>query len=119
MALVNPRLTDCYGLSLAQESLDFVIPILDEDLPFYVDPFLLWKSPSQLDNSLHKLLIDTINSLGRLHVQGNEKAIHYLVEFSECAEAGLGYSGKRKGLVISEKKAIEILDLYNEIPQIA
>lgn len=118
MALIRPRLTDCYGIYMAQEYLDFVIPILDEDLPFYIDPFLLWKSPSQQDNSLHKMVVDTINSLGKLHLDGDTRAIQYLVEFSECDEAGLGYSGSRQGQRISGNKAQEILDLYKRIPQI-
>ena len=118
MKLIRPRLTDCYDIFLAQEQIDFLIPILDEDLPFHVDPFLLWKSPSQQDNSLHRLVVDTINSLGKLFIQGDNKAVHYLVEFSECEEAGLGYSGNRSGHRISESKAKEILDLYKTIPQI-
>jgi len=118
MALIRPRLTDCYDIFLAQEQIDFLIPVLDEDLPFYVDPFLLWKSPSQQDNSLHRLVIDTFNSLGKLYIQGEKKAIQLLVEFSECEEAGLGYSGNRKGLQISERKSHEILNLYKKIPQL-
>ena len=43
MALIRPRLTDYYGISLAQAELDFAIPFLNEDIPLYVDPFLLWK----------------------------------------------------------------------------
>lgn len=118
MVLVRPRLTDCYGLLISQENVDFVIPILDEDLPFYVDPFLLWKSPSQQDNSLHRLIIDVVNTLGKLHINGDKSAIQLMIEFSECEEAGLGYSGSRKGQRISEDKAVEILDLYKRIPQI-
>jgi len=118
MALIRPRLTDCYEIFLPQEQIDFLIPILDEDLPFHVDPFLLWKSPSQQDISLHNIVVDTFNNLGKLHLQGDQKGLLYLVEFSECEEAGLGYSGNRSGQPISEKKAKEILDLFSLIPQI-
>lgn len=118
MALIRPRLTDCYDIFLSQEQIDFLIPVLDEDLPFHVDPFLLWKSPSQQDNSLHRLVIDTFNNLGKLYIEGDNRAINFLVELSECEEAGLGYSGDRKGHRIGENKALEILNLYKRIPQI-
>jgi hypothetical protein len=53
MALVRPRLTDFHGIHASQAELDFAIPIFNEDLPLYVDPFLLWRSPSQQDQTLH------------------------------------------------------------------
>jgi hypothetical protein len=53
MPLIRPRLTDYYGLMLPQAQLDFAIPFFDEDIPLYIDPFLLWRSPSQQDNALH------------------------------------------------------------------
>jgi hypothetical protein len=39
MTLVRPRLTDYYGVMVAQAEVDFAIPFLDEDLPLAVDPF--------------------------------------------------------------------------------
>lgn len=48
--LVRPRLNDYHGILMLQDKVDFAIPFLDEDIPLYVDPFLLWKSPSQMDN---------------------------------------------------------------------
>lgn len=72
--LIRPRLTDYHGLLLAQSDLDFAIPIVDEDLPLYVDPFLLWSSPSLQDTSLHGSLIDAFNRLGHLAVSRDEKA---------------------------------------------
>ena len=51
--LVRPRLNDYHGILMLQDKVDFAIPFLDEDIPLYVDPFLLWKSPSQMDNGLH------------------------------------------------------------------
>ncbi len=44
--LIRPRLTDHHGITLAQEDADFAIPFFDEDIPLYVDPFLMWRSPS-------------------------------------------------------------------------
>jgi hypothetical protein len=63
MALIRPRLNDYHGLTFAQEEVEFAIPFLDEDIPLYVDPFLLWKSPSLQDNSLHTALVSSFNHL--------------------------------------------------------
>ncbi|MDR5655433.1 hypothetical protein, partial [Ruixingdingia sedimenti] len=51
--LIRPRLTDYHGIHAAQVDLDFAIPFLDEDIPLYLDPFMLWRSPSQQDHGLH------------------------------------------------------------------
>lgn len=64
--IVRPRLNDFYGILLLQDSVDYAIPFLDEDIPLYVDPFLLWKSPSQMDNGLHATIIDSFNYIGYL-----------------------------------------------------
>ncbi len=66
MALVRPRLTEFHGIDVAQTNVDFAIPFLEEDLPLYVDPFLLWKSPSLQDQSLHGAMIAAFNRLGML-----------------------------------------------------
>lgn len=39
--ILRPRLNDYHKILLNQEKTDFFIPFLDEDLPLYVDPFLL------------------------------------------------------------------------------
>jgi len=118
--LLSPRLTDYHGIQLPQASLDFAIPVFDEDVPLYLDPFLLWKSPSQQDNSLHTSLINAFNHLGFLVKSGNEKeAIETLIIASECDEVGLGASSTRKGKRIGEKKAIEILELFSKFPKYA
>lgn len=118
MTLVRPRLTDCYGILLTQEEVDFVIPVFDEDLPFFVDPFLLWKSPSQQDNSLHTQLLSVFNTLGQKYIHGDQKSVDVLRILSECDEAGLGFSGSRKGKRISENVAKEILELFADFPSI-
>ena len=59
MIIIRPRLNDFYSLPFTQEDADFAIPFLDEDIPLYIDPFLLWKSPSQQDNGLHLNLINS------------------------------------------------------------
>ena len=115
---IHPRLTDYYGIAAPQASLDFAIPFFNEDVPLYVDPFLLWRSPSQVDQGLHTSLINAFNHLGYLARRGDrEKAVAALVLASECEEVGLGSSAKRKGKRIGSAKANEIIDLFENIPQ--
>ena len=64
MAIIRPRLNDYHNLPFLQEEVDFAIPFLDEDLPLYVDPFLLWKIHSQQDNALHTSVVNSFNQLG-------------------------------------------------------
>ena len=98
MSLVRPRLTDHHGISVAQTEVDFAIPFLDEDIPLYLDPFLLWRSPSQQDQSLHINLVICFNHLGSLMQKGREaEAVNNLIVASECDEVGFGVSAKRKG----------------------
>lgn len=119
MALVRPRLTDHHGLLFAQEEVDFAIPFLDEDIPFCVDPFLLWKSPSQQDNALHVALLNSFNHLGLLANSDRKKdAEDILIQASECSEVGLGFSATRRGSRIGRKTATQIVSLFEAIPQI-
>ena len=118
MTLIRPRLTEFHGISLPQSQLDFAIPFFDEDLPLYVDPFLLWKSPSQQDQSLHTSITNAFNHLNHLLHKGREsEARETLIIASECEEVGLGHSKSRQGKRIGEKKANEILSLFVEIPE--
>lgn len=118
--LVRPRLTDFHGIQLAQSQVDFAIPFLEEDIPLYVDPFLLWRSPSQQDQALHTALINAFNNLGVLVRSGKQsEAAEILHEVSECEEVGLGESVNRKGKKIGIKKALEILELFKRVPQYA
>ncbi len=119
MVLIRPRLNDFYNLSFNQSMVDFVIPFLDEDIPLYVDPFLLWKSPSQQDNSLHTTIINCFNYLVQLANNNKEiEAIETLIKCSECNEVGLGFSEKREGLKIGEKIAKSIIKSFKEINHI-
>jgi hypothetical protein len=118
-SLVRPRLNDYHNLPFTQEEVDFAIPFLDEDVPLYVDPFLLWKSPSMQDNSLHTALTNSFNHLGQLFLKGKEKeATDYLIQSSECQEVGLGNSKTKVGKQIGSKLSFDILNLYKNIPQI-
>lgn len=119
MALIKPRLNDYYDLPFTQEQVSFAIPLLDTDIPLYVDPFLLWKSPSQQDQALHTAMISAINQVGRLYADGNEaKAIDLLIRLSECPEVGLGTARNRQGKRIGEDLALDILSLFRVVPQI-
>jgi len=98
MPLVRPRLTEYHGLDVAQANVDFAIPFLEEDLPLYVDPFLLWKSPSLQDQSLHGAIIAAFNRLGMNFKRGDvDQAILTVQQMSECEEVGLGDAAKKKG----------------------
>jgi hypothetical protein len=117
MKLIRPRLTDFHEIYRSQAELDFAIPFLDEDIPLYVDPFLLWKSPSLMDVSLHTQLISSFNYLNRLSKTRNQpEALHNLILASECDEVGLGVSAKRAGKRIGQKTAKEVLSLFDTIP---
>lgn len=116
--LFRPRLTDHHGILVPQADLDFAIPFLDEDIPLYVDPFLLWRSPSQQDQALHVSLLNAFNHLGYLCASSQmAQAVTTLIAASECDEVGLGSSANRQGKRIGEAKAREILDLFKLIPQ--
>jgi len=118
MALIRPRLTDQHGILLPQSELDFAIPFLDEDIPLYVDPFMLWRSPSHQDQALHTSLLNAFNYLGVLCARGQEEqAVANLIVASECDEVGLGTSATRRGKRIGEATAREIVALFKRIPQ--
>lgn len=118
--LIRPRLTDYHGITLAQEDADFAIPFFDEDIPLYVDPFLIWRSPSQQDMALHGALLTAFNHLGQLALKGGQdEAINALIVASECDEVGLGSSRTRQGKRIGRAKAEEILATFRRIPHYA
>lgn len=117
--IIRPRLSDYYDIPLLQSEVDFAIPYMDEDIPLYVDPFLMWKSPSQMDNMLHDGVLSAFNNIGRLYLDGkHDAAISNLVFLSECDEVGLGHSKTRRGRPINHDVAKEILELFKAIPQV-
>ena len=118
MELIRPRLTDYHGIHKNQSDLDFAIQFFDEDIPLYVDPFLLWKSPSQQDNALHTTITNSFNHLNYLVKKKREdEALSILISISECHEVGLGVSKTRKGTKISKQQAQNILNLFKDIPE--
>jgi hypothetical protein len=119
MALVRPRLNDYYKLPFTQEEADFAIPFLDDDVPLCVDPFLLWKSPSQQDQALHTALISSFNHFGHLAKTGKEReAVEAVIRVSECQEVGLGSARDKRGKKIGESTAKEIVAHFNLIPHV-
>ena len=116
MALIRPRLNDHYELAFTQEEVDFAIPFLDDDIPLYVDPFLLWKSPSQQDQALHTALVSSFNHFGYLSKTGKQQqAVETLIRMSECKEVGLGSARNKKGKKIGDNTAKDILSLFTLI----
>ena len=118
MELIRPRITDYHGIHKCQADLDFAIQFFDEDIPLYVDPFLLWISPSQQDQALHTSITNSFNYLNYLVKKKREdEAINILTSISECTEVGLGVSKTRKGAKIGAKQAHQILNLFHDIPE--
>ncbi|HEY9773595.1 MAG TPA: hypothetical protein V6C81_07275 [Planktothrix sp.] len=115
--MIRPRLTDHHAVYVTQTEVDFAIPFLDEDIPLYVDPFLLWRSPAQQDKALHLSILNSFNRLGLLAKDGNKiQAVSQLVMASECDEVGLGHSAHRIGKRFGTKTAEGILELFEKIP---
>jgi hypothetical protein len=120
MVLVRPRLNDYYDLPFTQEQVSFAIPLLETDIPLYVDPFLLWKSPSQQDNGLHTALLASFNRIGWIYANEDAaKAVALMIALSECSEVGLGTALNRQGMRIGDSLAHEILSVFQLIPQVA
>lgn len=118
MKLIRPRLTDHHNISCTQSEVDFAIPFLDEDIPLYVDPFLLWKSPSLQDNALHTALLNSFNNLGARIKNGEDEQVKQdLIRASECDEVGLGLSKTRSGQRITAEQAERVVGVFRSIPQ--
>ncbi len=114
--LIRPRLTDYHGVHIPQSELDFAIPFLNEDIPLYVDPFLIWRSPSLQDKALHGAILSAFNNLGHLARKGRwQQAVRQLVITSECDEVGLGSSSTRSGKRIGPRQAEIVLSLFEHI----
>ena len=113
---IRPRLTDYHGIHIPQSELDFAIPFLNEDIPLYVDPFLMWKSPSLQDKALHQALLSAFNHLGHFAKIGEkDTAVSQLMAASECNEVGFGSSMNRTGKKIGLKLAQDIIALFEQI----
>jgi len=116
--LIRPRLTDHYDLPVTQETADFAIPFLDEDIPLYADPFLLWKSPAQSERALHTALLAAFNGLCTVARSDHDRAVSALVALSECEEVGLGVGRTRIGRRLGNEAAGEILRVVSQLPDV-
>lgn len=101
MEIFRPRLTDHFGIHKPQAELDFAIQFFffDEDIPLYVDPFLLWKSPSMQDQSLHTAITNSFNYLNFLLKKRVEKlklSMFWLI-YQSALRLGWEYPSRVKG----------------------
>lgn len=118
--IVNPRLSDVFGLVIRQDEVDFVVPHLHEDLPLYLDPFLLWKSDDPQYQHLHADLLGFIEQVRRHAVGGTAaRAAVLLSEVSEPVELGLGYAaGTKRGSALGPKSIDSIIRTFQQVPQL-
>lgn len=119
--MANPRLIDVFGLTFSQDDVGFAIPKLDEDIPLYVDPFLLWNSAEPEYRQLHDLLLRFFGLVRQQILDGHiEKAATLLSGVSEPRELGLGYaSGSKQGNNIGPQLIAGIMQAFASIPQLA
>lgn len=117
---VNPRLSDVFGLVVRQDEVDFVVPHLREDLPLYLDPFLLWASSRDDYQELHESLLGFIEQVRAYAVNGQAlQAKKLLAEVREPNELGLGYaSGSKQGSALGPATISAIVELFPRIPQL-
>ncbi len=118
--LINPRLSDVFGLVIRQDEVDFVVPHLREDLPLCVDSFLLWKSDKPEYRELHSVLIGFLEQVRACALAGRAAAAHMLLsEVREPAEMGLGYAaGTKDGSAIGPALRSAIIDMFRQVPQL-
>ena len=116
----NPRLTDVFGSDFTQDDVEFAIPKLTEDIPLYVDPFLLWNSLKSEYKHMHERLIKFLQYAIYLLRKGEINRAALL--FAGCEEQramGLGYaSGSKRGSNIGPKLIGEILRVIQSVPQL-
>jgi hypothetical protein len=118
--LVNPRLSDVFGLVIRQDEVDFVVPHLREDLPLCVDPFLFWKSNRSDYQELHQVLLGFVNQIRAHTVAGRVGAAHKLLaEVREPFELGLGYAaGSKRGSAVGPSLRSAIIETFQHVPQL-
>lgn len=119
--MINPRLIDHFGLPFTQDDVDFAIPRLREDIPLYLDPFLLWASDAPAYQERHHQLTAFFGGLRQLVQAGHEaEALRQLLTCEEPRELGLGYTaGGKGGSAIGPRLAQDALALYRDVPQLA
>ncbi|WP_103965010.1 hypothetical protein [Nonomuraea solani] len=118
--IFNPRLSDVFGLVIRQDEVDFVVPHLREDLPLYLDPFLLWKSGDPEYRRLHTDLLRFVDEVRKHAVEGRAiRAGMLLSEVSEPVELGLGYAeGTKRGSALGSGTIDGIIRTFRQVPQL-
>ena len=119
--IANPRLTDVLGSDFNQDDVDFAIPRVQEDIPLYIDPFLLWNSAKTEYRALHERIINFFRILSYQVRTGDiREAADLLAGCEELPALGLGYSvGTRKGTNIGPKLISEIIRVHRDVPQLS
>jgi len=118
--MAKRRLIDAFGLPFTQETVPFAIPHLEEDIPLYLDPFLMWASSDLRYRELHEQLLGFMAHFGSLALDGREDvAQRLLLTCKEPRELGLGYAqGSKQGSFIGPATARLVTRLYVETPQL-
>jgi hypothetical protein len=118
--LVNPRLSDVFGLVIRQDEVDFLVPHMREDLPLYLDPFLLWKSENPHYRELHNVLLGFVEQVRTQALAGHIIAAQTLLaEVREPVELGLGYAAATKrGSAVGPTLSASIIETFRQVPQL-
>jgi hypothetical protein len=118
--IVNPRLVDYFDLGFTQDDVSFAIPHLTEDIPLYLDPFLLWSSEDPNDRELHNRLLGFFDYFAGLVREDRDiDASRLIATCSEPLELGLGYSqGSKRGSSLGPQLADRLIEVYRETPQL-
>ena len=116
----NPRLIDVFGSDFTQDDVEFAIPRLKEDIPLYVDPFLLWNSHKAEYKALHERLLDFFQLLSyRVRTRDTNRAAQLLAGCEEQRAMGLGYaSGTKRGSNLGPKLIGDIIRSHALVPQL-
>lgn len=118
--VANPRLIDGFRLGFDQDDVPFAVPHLKEDLPFAVDPFLLWNAADESRMRLHEHLTEFVDLVVETALAGNRhQAIELLLGSAEARELGLGFGrGTKAGSAIGPALAESTVDILASIPQV-
>lgn len=118
--MVNPRLSDVFGLVIRQDEVDFVVPHMREDVPLYLDPFLLWRSDDPEYRRLHADLLEFVDQVREHAVGGRDTRARVLLSaVSEPFELGLGYAaGTKRGSALGPGTIDGIVRTFQQVPQL-
>lgn len=94
---------------------------MDEDIPLYIDPFLMWNSPKATYQHLHSQLIAFLERVRLTELAGKRlAAARLLAGTAEARELGLGYAqGSKRGSGIGQGLITSVLNLWHDVPQLS